>query len=154
MVSRSQEATATPSADVARAAARPREHDIAIKVIPRQADGAAVPQPGEDSHARLGNVDARRAGHARPAEPAVTIRILRQVLLVVILGKVELGRRKDLGCNRSMTGLRQRALVLVARTLGLVPLRVIVVINPGAILRADIIPLAHALRRVVALPEC
>ena len=46
--------------------------------------------------------DADWAGHARAAEPAVAVRVLREVLLVVRLRVVELGRRQDLGRDRTV----------------------------------------------------
>ena len=46
------------------------------------------------------SVDADRAGHARPTQTAVAPRVLRQVLLVVVLGVVEGARIEDLGRDR------------------------------------------------------
>src|SRR5262245_10547325 len=46
-----------------------------------------------------------RAADPCPAEPAITIRILRQVLLVVILRVVELGRGQDFGRDRAEAAL-------------------------------------------------
>ena len=64
---------------------------------------------------RLPDVDPNRAGHARAAETAVAVRVLGQVLLVVVLGVVELGRRDDLRRDRAVAGLRQLRLERVAR---------------------------------------
>ena len=47
------------------------------------------------------------AAHARAAEPAVAVRVLREVLLVVVLGVVELGRRQDLRRDRAVARRRQ-----------------------------------------------
>src|SRR5439155_344695 len=44
-----------------------------------------------------GGAKADRAGQPGAAEAAVTERVLRQVLLVIVLGEVELGRAEDLG---------------------------------------------------------
>src|SRR5690606_23900003 len=53
-----------------------------------------------------------RAGHPRPAQPAITIRVLGQVLLVQVLGVVERRRREQqLGGDRRKAGIRQRSLV-------------------------------------------
>src|SRR5262249_1411459 len=41
------------------------------------------------------------ARHARAAEPAIAVWILRQVLLVIILGEIELRRIDDLGGDRT-----------------------------------------------------
>ena len=49
---------------------------------------------------------ADRTADAGAAEPAVAARILRQVLLVVVLGVVELGRRQNLGGDRRRSRLR------------------------------------------------
>src|SRR5216683_2124086 len=55
-----------------------------------------------------------RAGHAGAADPAVAARILRQVLLVVVLGVIERRLVGDLGGDLAMAGFRERALVLFA----------------------------------------
>ena len=62
-------------------------------------NGFDVTRRGEDDQQRQGSVsgDAHRAGDARPAKAAVPVRVLRQVLLVIVLGVVELRRRKNLG---------------------------------------------------------
>src|SRR5262245_49894140 len=99
------------------------------------------------------DADTGLAGHAGAAETAVAVGILREILLVVVLGVVELRRRQNLGRDRPVAGLRERPLVLVARSLRGGALRLVVEIDPGAILRADVVALAHALRRIVALPE-
>src|SRR5215207_5025797 len=101
----------------------------------------------------LRDVHADGAGDAGAADPAVAVGVLRKVLLVVVLGKVELGRRQNLGRDRTVTGLGERLLVLAARPFRRLPLRLVVVVNAGAVLRADVVALPHALRRVVALPE-
>src|SRR5664279_3941596 len=44
-----------------------------------------------------GRLEPDRAGDAGAAEPAVAVRHLREVLLVVVLGVVERPRRGDLG---------------------------------------------------------
>src|ERR1700722_14067923 len=50
--------------------------------------------------------DARpdRAGDAGAAEPAIAERVLRQILLVVILGEIELRRLADLGGDTAIAG--------------------------------------------------
>src|SRR5258708_5597204 len=100
-----------------------------------------------------------RDGHADgtadagTAKPAVAVRVLRQVLLVVVLGVIELRRRQDLGGDRAEPGFRQGALVLVAAPLRGGALRLVVVIDARPVLGADVVPLPHALRGVVAFPE-
>src|SRR5690349_2952631 len=44
-----------------------------------------------------GYAGADLAGDAGPAEPAIAVRILGEILLVVVLGEIELGRVLDLG---------------------------------------------------------
>src|SRR5262249_45067372 len=55
--------------------------------------------------------------------------------------------------DRTVTFLLQLLLVHLLRGLGRLTLRGIVGIDAGAILRTDVVPLAHALRRVVVFPE-
>ena len=64
-----------------------------------------------------------RAGDARAAEPAVAVRHLRQVLLVIVLGEEELRRGQDLGGDLPQAVLRQRLLVLGLRGFRRVALR-------------------------------
>ena len=52
-------------------------------------------------------------GHTGPTESTVTARIFREVLLVVLLGKVKLGRVDYLGSNNTITMLRQPPLVII-----------------------------------------
>jgi hypothetical protein len=47
---------------------------------------------------------SNRAADARAAEPAIAIRVLGEVLLVVILGVVERPHRRDLGRDLAMPG--------------------------------------------------
>ena len=94
-----------------------------------------------------------RAAHARAAEPAVAARILGEILLVIVLGEVERACINDLGRDRPVAVCRERLFVHRLRVLGRFALRRRGHIDAGAILRADVVALAHALRRVVALPE-
>ena len=63
------------------------------------------------------SLDADRAADAGAAEAAVAVRVLREVLLVVVLGVVELRRRHDLGRDRAVAGRGQLLLKRVARAL-------------------------------------
>ena len=75
--------------------------------------------PGTPAHER----SFRRQTHTRPAEPAVIMRVLGEILLMIGLGVVEGGRIQDLGRDgrhafvgqrrlvTCQTGLRRRALV-------------------------------------------
>src|SRR5215207_6740500 len=69
---------------------------------------------------RSGAGDARRAADAGAADAAVAVRVLRQVLLVVVLGEVEGPGRLDLGRDLARVArLVQRLLVLELGLLGL-----------------------------------
>src|SRR3981189_569387 len=96
---------------------------------------------------------AGRAGHAGSTEAAVSAWVLRQVLLVVVLRVVEGRLGGDLGHDRAVTGLAQRSLERLARLLRGLALRRRRGVDRAAVLRADVVPLAHALGRVMALPE-
>src|SRR5690349_15812713 len=92
-------------------------------------------------------------GHTRPAEPAVPVGVLGQVLLVVILGVIERPGRGDLGRDLAVAGVGQRLVVGVARRPGGSRLLVGEGVDSRPVLRADVVALAHPLRRVVRLPE-
>src|SRR3954470_24146510 len=85
------------------------------------------------------------AGDAGSLQAAVSTRVLRQVLLVVLLGVVELGRRSDLGADLATARAAQRRLVRVARRAPLFRLPFTVREDAGAVLGADVVPLAHPL---------
>src|SRR4051812_20340221 len=111
-----------------------------------------APQGGERSCSR-GCADADRTADAGTAEAAVAAGVLREVLLVVLLGVVKLRRRQDFGRDASETGGGQPLLERVARPLGGALLDVTVGVNPRTVLGADVVALAHALGRIVILPE-
>src|ERR1700760_3578885 len=96
---------------------------------------------------------ADRAGHAGAAEAAIAGRILGQILLMIVLGEVELADGRDLGRDRIEPLRRQRLLIGCLRRLGGFALRITESVDRAAILRADVVALAHALGRIVALPE-
>src|SRR6266540_1420805 len=98
--------------------------------------------------------DAHGAGEASPAEAAVAVRVLAEVLLVVVLGVEELGGLADLGGDLASAGAAQDVLVRVARGPGALALQLAVRVDRAAVLRADVVALAHALGGIVALPEC
>src|SRR5262249_17394477 len=93
------------------------------------------------------------AGDARAAEPAVTVRVPCEVLLVVVLGVVEGAGFRDLGRDRAVTRAGESLLEAVARAERRVALGLARPVDGGAVLRADVVPLTHALGRVVAFPE-
>src|SRR5690606_8463791 len=97
-----------------------------------------------------------REGDARGRVAAVAVRVLVEVLLVVVLGVVEragLGGGSHLGRDRVVAlGLEHRAVALG----GLADRPLLLRRRPvhgRPVLRADVVALAEALRRVVALPE-
>src|SRR5688572_2098978 len=100
-----------------------------------------------------GGGETGRAGDAGATVAAVSHRILRQVLLMITLGVVELRGVEDLGGDAAVPGGAQHALVGVAGRLGEPPLLGRVHIDAGTVLRADVVALPHALGGVVALPE-
>src|SRR5712691_2666871 len=63
---------------------------------------------------RSGSREPSRAAHAGAAAAAIAPRVLGEVLLVVVLGIVELGRRADLRRDGLVAGLAEHALVGVA----------------------------------------
>src|SRR5581483_10291281 len=79
------------------------------------------------------------AGDAGAAKPAVAVRVLGEVLLVVVLGEIEFGRRQDLGGDRSEPARLQRLLVGCLRGFRGTVLLVGEIIDAGAILRADVV---------------
>src|SRR5207247_7734391 len=97
--------------------------------------------------------NADRAAHAGAAEAAISVRVLREVLLMIVLGVVALGRRLDLGRDRAVSRRGQLLLKRVTRSLGRALLIVVRVVDARPVLRAGIVSLSHALRRIVTLPE-
>ena len=89
------------------------------------------------------DADTDRAAHAGAAETAVAVGILRQVLLVIILGVIELRRGHDLGGDGAKPGGRQLLLERIARGFGRTLLRVVRIVDAGTILRADVVALAR-----------
>src|SRR2546429_337375 len=82
------------------------------------------------------------------ADPAVAGRVLREVLLVVVLGVVERHAVRYLRRDRLVAGLAQALLVHRLRRLRGLALHVVRDVDGRAVLRADVVALAHALRRV------
>src|SRR5438132_4101837 len=99
-----------------------------------------------------GRGDPGRAGDPGAAEAAIAERVLCQVLLVVILGEIKGWRGADLGRDRAVAGLAEPRLVHLAPGLGGLALARRIGIDRRAVLRADIVALAHPLGRVVPLP--
>src|SRR3954453_6545652 len=97
--------------------------------------------------------NADRTAHAGAAQTAISHRVLRQVLLVVVLGKIERRRIDDLGGDGIEAARLELLVVHRLRRLRGFALLGRERIDAGAILRADVVALAHALRGVVARPE-
>src|SRR5438132_6021540 len=89
---------------------------------------------------RYGSTD--RAGDAGAAEAAIAERVLRQILLVIILGEIEGRRIPDLGGDGAVTGTAELLLKALARGFGGAALFRRVGVDRRAVLRADIIALA------------
>src|SRR6202035_648414 len=116
--------------------------------------------PSAAAGRRHGDAEPDRAGDARAAEAAVAAGVLGKVLLVVVLGviepiparpgRVELG---DLRRDRPVTGRREHLLIGLQRGLRGAALLIVAVQDQRAVLRTDVVALAHPLRRVVPLPE-
>src|SRR5690606_28005155 len=94
-----------------------------------------------------------RAGVAVGSVVAVAVRVLVQVLLVVGLGVVERARRRQLGGDRAVPGLRQHPPEgILGQLRGPLLLRRGPV-DRRAVLRADVVALPVRGGRVVVLPE-
>src|SRR4051794_22847095 len=115
----------------------------------------AVPSAGGQTAAHELNLGCESGGaaHAGPAQPAVAVGHLVQVLLVVGLGVVEGTGWRDFGGDVAVAGVLQPRGELVARGLGRRLLLGAVVVERRAVLRAHVVALAVALGRVVVLPE-
>src|SRR5262249_39765864 len=114
----------------------------AITVTLAETMGSVRRDPGSD-----------RASDADAAEAAVTHRIFGEVLLVIVLGKIEFGGVEYLGCDHAIAFGSERLFEGRLRGLCSVALLRRIDIDAGSILRTDVIALAHPLRRVVIFPE-
>src|SRR5690606_5061941 len=94
-----------------------------------------------------------RATDARATETAIAVRVLPQVLLVVLLGVVEWRRFREFCRDLAVPRRAQHLLVATAGGLGELSLRVTVPVDRRTILGPDVVPLSHALRRIVVFPE-
>src|SRR5438067_1064828 len=98
---------------------------------------------------RRGDPSSDLTGNAGAAEAAIAAGILGKILLVIVLGEIESRRIEDFGGDGRVTLGLHRLLIHCLRGLGGVALRRRKDINPGAILRADVVALPHSLGRVV-----
>src|SRR5262249_1765208 len=90
-----------------------------------------------------------RAAHTRATEAAVAAGILREILLVVILGVVKVWGRQDFGGDATVSGPIELLLKHLARRFRGTVLRFVVVVDPRAVLRADVVALTHPLGWIV-----
>src|SRR5271166_3969809 len=97
--------------------------------------------------------EADRAAHAGAAEAAIAERVLGEILLVIVLGVVERRRVTDLRGDGAVALGLELLLVHRKRRLGGAPLLGTGDVDAGAILRPDVVALAHALGGIVVLPE-
>src|SRR4051794_5815364 len=98
-------------------------------------------------------LQADRARDARATQAAVPVGHLGEVLLVVVLGVVELAELRDLGRDRAEAGLAQPLAEHRLRSLHGGRLLGRRRVDRRAVLGTGVVALAHALRRIVALPE-
>src|SRR5262245_17087688 len=101
----------------------------------------------------VGGGESDRAGHVCPTQTAVPVGHLVQVLLVVVLGVVEGTGRRDLGGDVAVPRGAQLLLEHLPGGFGRGLLLVAEGIDRGAVLGPDVVALAHALGRIVVLPE-
>src|SRR5262245_1541771 len=95
-----------------------------------------------------------RTAHAGPAQATIARWVFRQILLVIVLGEVERRRIEDFRGDRTEAPGLELALVVRFRGLGGFALCGRERVDAGAVLRAHVIALAHALGRIVVFPEC
>src|SRR5207244_3484814 len=126
---------------------RPIRCDISKNADPRLASELRA------AFLRYCDAGSNRAGDARSTQPAIALRVLGKVLLVVVLGEVEDGAGDDLGGDRSEAALLPLRRVRRLYGLGDVALTGIGDVDAGPVLRSDVVALPHALRRVVRLEE-
>src|SRR5215813_6155286 len=106
-------------------------------------------------HGSLGAacVQTGRTAHPGAAEPAVPLRVLLQVLLMVVLSVVELGSLPQLGGDAAVARCLQYPLVGVPGRFRGLSLLFAVPVDRRPILGSDVVTLAHSLRRIVILPK-
>ncbi len=120
---------------------------------PRRAARSASSRRASGSAGAGGDAEPDRAGDAGAREAAVAAGVLLEVLLVVLLGRVERAGLGDLGRDLPAMALGERRLVGVARRDHDVALLGRRPVDRRAVLGADVVALPHALGGVVLLPE-
>src|SRR5215475_10249298 len=94
-----------------------------------------------------------RTADAGAAEAAIAGRILGEILLMIILGKIEVRGGQNLCRDGTVPSCGDRLLVHRLRSLCGRALRGRVHVDTGPVLGADVVALPHALSRVMTLPE-
>src|SRR5215218_697480 len=117
---------------------------------PGAADRPVAGRAGRWEALARGRAEPHGARDARAAEPAIAVRVLLEVLLVVRLGVVERPGLGELRRDLAVAAGGEPRLVRRARFLGRAPLLLARPVDGGAVLRAGIVALAHPLRRIVA----
>ena len=102
---------------------------------------------------RSSGSEADGAADAGSADAAVTGRVLREILLVVVLRIVKRRRCDDLGGDTTVTRAAQSLFVSSHRGNRGLALRVVEVVDAGPVLGADVVALPVRRGRVVVLPE-
>ena len=110
----------------ARARARDRGlSDDRRREILHRARATRSPREGQQVRISLrAHTDADRARHAGAAEAAIAGGILRQILLVIVLGEIELAGRRDLGGDGAEALRGERLLIERLRRVGRFLLRI------------------------------
>src|SRR5680860_1064667 len=147
------------SSKAATAAEKRRSAKASALPSPTAAAGAADPEASGVSVLPMASPASCRSlcvgvGHLAEAVVAVAPGVLRQVLLVVVLGVVEvpvagLRQRLDLGRDGAVAGGAQALLVRLARGRGGLGLLRGGGVDQRAVLRPAVVALTHALRGVV-----
>src|SRR5712692_7359363 len=96
-----------------------------------------------------GGLSRDRAADAGAAETAIAGRVFRQILLMVRLGEIERWRVGDLGRDPAQPGYAEAVLIDLARRFGGLSLRRGEDVDRRTVLGADIVALAHPLRRIM-----
>src|SRR6185312_14003305 len=94
-------------------------------------------------------VSTDRTRNSSAFQPAITIRILRKILLVIILGIIELRRVLNFRRDRAHPAGGESFLVGALGVLGGLALLGVGDVDSRAVLRADVVLLSHALRGIV-----
>src|SRR5262249_42686845 len=93
------------------------------------------------------------AGHSGALQAAIAARVLGQILLVIVFREIEWPGGLDLGRNRRVARLAKRLAIGLPGSFGIAPLAVARPIDGRAVLRPDVVALAHPLGRVVRFEE-